>query len=70
MDKLPDKYRQQKPCGETVTVPIRGISKKKVKDKTYIWVGEAKSQNGWLEESELNERIKTYNNGKNDKRAS
>ena len=32
VDKLPEKYRQQKPCGETVIVPVRGISTKKVKD--------------------------------------
>lgn len=69
VDKLPEEYRQQKPCGETVTVPIRGISTKKMKDKTYIWVGEEKSANGWLEESELNERIKNYNNEKGNKRA-
>jgi hypothetical protein len=50
-------------------VPIRGISTKKMKDKTYIWVGEEKSANGWLEESELNERIKNYNNDKGNKRA-
>jgi hypothetical protein len=52
MDKLSDKYRQSKIVGETIVIPVRGVSEKVVKGVKYIWVGEDKSRNGWLTEHE------------------
>lgn len=52
IEKLSDKYRESKIIGESVTIPLRGVSEKTVKDVKYIWVGEDKVQGGWLREDE------------------
>lgn len=48
--QLPEAYHQSKICGETITVPLLGISQKKKDGKTYIWIG-PKTADGWIEES-------------------
>lgn len=53
IEKLSDKYKESKIVGETITVPLRGVSEKTVKGIKYIWVGLDKSRNGWLTESEF-----------------
>lgn len=50
MPKLSDKYRESKIIGETVVIPLRGVSEKVIKGTKYIWVGLDKTQNGWMEE--------------------
>ena len=50
--KLSDKYRESKIIGETVVIPLRGVSEKVVKGIKYIWVGLDKSQSGWLPEEQ------------------
>lgn len=52
MPKLSDKYRDSKVIGETITIPLLGVSEKVVKGKKYIWVGLSKSNNGWLLEEQ------------------
>ena len=49
--QLSDKYRESKIVGETVTIPLLGVSEKTVKGVKYIWVGMTKSKSGWLPES-------------------
>lgn len=50
IEKLSDKYRESKIVGETITIPLRGVSEKIVKGVKYIWVGENKAKGGWLRE--------------------
>jgi hypothetical protein len=50
--QLPPKYRESKIVGETVVIPLKGVSEKVVKGVKYIWVGLSKSPNGWLTEYE------------------
>jgi hypothetical protein len=52
MPQLSDKYRNSKVIGETVVIPLLGVSEKVVKGVKYIWVGTDKSPNGWLTEYE------------------
>jgi hypothetical protein len=52
MPKLSDKYRESRIIGETITIPLLGVSEKVVKGKKYIWVGLSKSNNGWLLEEQ------------------
>jgi hypothetical protein len=59
--KLSDKYRESKIIGETVTIPLRGVSEKNVKGVKYIWVGTDKSRSGWLTENEYNRAIAMSN---------
>lgn len=51
-DRLSDKYRGNKVVGETVVIPLKGVSDKIVKGVRYVWVGLDKSPNGWLTEYE------------------
>jgi len=51
-DKLSPKYRESKIVGETVTIPLLGVSEKVVNGVKYIWVGMNKSPNGWLTEKQ------------------
>ena len=60
IEKIPEQYRKQKPYGESVQVPIKGITTKKIKDKTFIWVGLQKSRDGWMEQEEYNAKLKEY----------
>jgi hypothetical protein len=50
--QLSPKYRESKIVGETVVIPLKGVSEKVVKGVKYIWVGLSKSPNGWLTEYE------------------
>jgi hypothetical protein len=50
--QLSPKYRESKIVGETVVIPLKGVSEKVVKGVKYIWVGLSKSPNGWLNEYE------------------
>lgn len=50
--KLSDKYRDSKVVGETIVIPLKGVSEKFVKGVRYVWVGMDKSKNGWLTEYE------------------
>ena len=49
---LSEKYRESKIVGETIVIPLKGVSEKVVKGIKYIWVGEQKSRNGWLTEEQ------------------
>lgn len=51
-DRLSPKYRESKIVGETVTIPLLGVSEKVVSGVKYIWVGLNKSPNGWLTETQ------------------
>jgi hypothetical protein len=54
---LPEKYQNSKIVGESVVKPIRGISEKTTKGVRYIWVGEDRSKNGWMDEDSYAEAI-------------
>ena len=51
-DKLSDKYRLSKVVGETIVIPLKGVSEKFVNGVRYVWVGLDKSKSGWLTEYE------------------
>lgn len=57
IEKLSDKYRESKIVGETIVIPLLGVSEKMVKGVKYIWVGESKSKNGWLPEDEYKRQL-------------
>lgn len=61
LPKLSDKYRESKIVGETVVIPVKGVSHKIVKGVKYIWVGEQKSRNGWLTEYEYQVGVQRAN---------
>jgi hypothetical protein len=56
-DKLSDKYKESKIVGETIVIPLLGVSEKIVKGVKYIWVGESKSKSGWLPEEEYRRQL-------------
>jgi hypothetical protein len=58
--QMPKIYQSSKVVGESVTVPAKGISKKSENNKNYIWVGESKSIDGWMEENLYLEKIKPH----------
>lgn len=48
--KLPPDYQASRIVGETVSIPVKGVSKKVVNGTTFIWVGQEKSNSGWMDE--------------------
>lgn len=60
--KLSDKYRQSKVIGETIVIPLVGVSDKVVKGVRYIWVGENRTHGGWLSEEAYKRAIKYSKN--------
>lgn len=58
--QLAPQYQNFKIVGESVTVPAKGVSKKSENNKNYIWVGESKSKDGWMEEKLYLEKIKYH----------
>lgn len=59
--RLSDQYKNAKIVGESVTMPLRGVSEKVVKGVKYIWVGEDKSDTGWLTEYDFKRAVKMSN---------
>ena len=57
VDKLSDKYKESKIVGETIIIPLLGVSEKVVKGVKYIWVGESKAKSGWLPENEYRRQL-------------
>ena len=55
--QLAKEYQQSKIIGETVSVPVFGVSTRVEGDKTYLWVGKEYSKNGWMESSEYQKRF-------------
>lgn len=47
--QLPPPYQASKVIGETVTLPVFGVTERKQGDKTLVWVGKEYSPNGWME---------------------
>jgi len=60
--KLSDKYRESKVIGETIVIPLVGVSDKVVKGVRFIWVGERKVNGGWLSEEAYNRAIQYSKN--------
>ncbi len=58
LPNLSDKYRESKIIGETVTIPLLGVSEKVVKGIKYIWVGLSKSRNGWMSEQQYQHELR------------
>lgn len=50
--RLGKEYQASRVIGETVSVPVFGVSKRDEGDKTYVWVGKGYSKNGWMESKE------------------
>jgi hypothetical protein len=42
-------YQSSRIIGQTVSVPIFGVSKRKEGDKTLVWVGKGFSKTGWMD---------------------
>jgi hypothetical protein len=57
ISKLSEKYQESKIVGETIVIPLKGVSDKVVKGVRYVWVGEDKSKNGWLSENEYKRAV-------------
>lgn len=57
IEKLSDKYRESKIVGETVVIPLKGVSEKEVKGVKFVWVGEEKSRSGWLPFDEYKRQV-------------
>jgi hypothetical protein len=57
MPTLPEKYRESKIVGETIVIPLKGVSEKVVKGVKYIWVGQEKSRSGWLTEEQYRRAV-------------
>lgn len=53
IERLPDTYKGKKVVGQTVTLPVVGVTQKKIQGITYIWGGKKRSINGWLTEEQF-----------------
>ena len=57
---LPQEYQNSKIVGETVLIPIKGISEKIKKGIKYVWVGEEHAKGGWMDEKSYLNLIKKH----------
>jgi hypothetical protein len=57
IEKLPQKFQGKKVVGQTVTLPVMGVSKKKISGIDYVWVGKL-NPTGWMPEQEYKLRKK------------
>jgi len=64
LPNLSPKYKNSKIVGETVVIPLLGVSEKVVKGVKYIWVGFNKSPNGWMNEYEYKIGLERSKKGK------
>jgi hypothetical protein len=55
--QLSPDYQKSRIIGETVSVPIFGVSKRTEGDKTYVWVGKEYSSKGWMESTEFEKKF-------------
>ena len=46
---LTPEYQKSRIIGQTVTVPVFGITKRQDGDKTMVWVGKGYSKTGWID---------------------
>lgn len=54
---MPQEYQNSKIVGETVVIPLKGISEKVVKGIKYVWVGEDLAKGGWMDEKSYERMI-------------
>lgn len=47
--QLPAAYQGSKIIGETVTLPVFGVTERKQGEKTVVWVGKDYSPTGWMD---------------------
>jgi len=52
-NRLPMQYSTSFIIGETVTVPVEGVTTKTEKGVEYTWVGYEKTKNGWQDTASL-----------------
>jgi predicted GTPase len=64
MEKLPQKYKDSKIVGETIVIPLVGVSEKVVNGVKHIWVGEQRANGGWLSEQAYKRAIAHMKNSK------
>ena len=57
--KLPPAYQASKIIGETVTLPVFGVTERKQGEKTMVWVGKEYSQTGWMDREQYKKRFET-----------
>lgn len=55
--QLGKEYQNSRIIGETVSVPVFGVSKRVEGEKTYVWVGKDYSKSGWLESSDFEKKF-------------
>ena len=54
--KLPPEYQESRIIGETVSVPVFGITERKVGGKSFLWVGVGITPDGWMERGEFEKK--------------
>lgn len=59
-EKLDPVYQNSYIIGETVTVPVEGITTKKINNVEYTWVGYEKTRDGWQDTASLTKEAKKY----------
>ena len=57
--QLPPAYQASKIIGETVTLPVFGVTERKQGERTVVWVGKEYSQTGWMDREQYKKRFET-----------
>jgi predicted GTPase len=57
--QLPPVYQASKIIGETVTLPVFGVTERKQGERTVVWVGKEYSQTGWMDREQYKKRFET-----------
>lgn len=56
---LSPQHQKSRIIGQTVTVPVFGVSKRKEGDKTLVWVGKGFSKTGWMDEEDYKKKYES-----------
>jgi predicted GTPase len=57
--KLPPPYQKSRIIGETVSLPVFGVTERTEGNRTFIWVGKEYSTSGWMDKDEYKKRFES-----------
>ncbi len=55
--RLAKEYQQSRIIGETVSLPVFGVSTRQEGEENYVWVGKDYSSSGWMKSNEFEKKF-------------
>jgi hypothetical protein len=55
--RLAKEYQQSRIIGETVSLPVFGVSTRQEGEENFVWVGKDYSSSGWMKSNEFEKKF-------------